>query len=50
MAVERRRHSQTDLGPVLVCAVVILAPPVLIFALLNRFFSIGGIGGSLGGK
>jgi multiple sugar transport system permease protein len=29
---------------------VILLPPVLIFALLNRYFSVGGIGGSLAGR
>lgn len=44
------QQNQTDWGPVMACAVVMLAPPVLIFALLNRFFSIGGIGGALAGK
>jgi multiple sugar transport system permease protein len=43
------QQNQTDWGPVMACAVIMLAPPVLIFALLNRFFSIGGIGGSLAG-
>lgn len=49
MVVERRRRGQTDWGPLMACAVVMLAPPVLIFALLNRIFIIGGIGGALGG-
>ncbi|MCX5579652.1 carbohydrate ABC transporter permease [Kaistia terrae] len=44
------QQNQTDWGPVMACAVVMLTPPVLIFALLNRFFSIGGIGGALAGK
>ncbi|SHH04217.1 carbohydrate ABC transporter membrane protein 2, CUT1 family [Kaistia soli DSM 19436] len=44
------QQNQTDWGPVMACAVVMLAPPVVIFALLNRFFSIGGIGGSLAGR
>ncbi|MDE1994840.1 MAG: carbohydrate ABC transporter permease [Rhizobiaceae bacterium] len=44
------QQNQTDWGPVMACAVIMLAPPVLIFAFLNRFFSIGGIGGSLAGR
>ncbi len=44
------QQNQTDWGPVMASAVVMLAPPVIIFAFLNRFFSIGGIGGSLAGK
>ncbi|MCX5515730.1 carbohydrate ABC transporter permease [Kaistia algarum] len=44
------QQNQTDWGPVMACAVVMLAPPVVIFAFLNRFFSIGGIGGSLAGR
>jgi multiple sugar transport system permease protein len=44
------QQNQTDWGPVMACAVIMLAPPVIIFALLNRFFSIGGIGGSLAGR
>jgi multiple sugar transport system permease protein len=27
-----------------------MLPPVLIFALLNKYFSVGGIGGSLAGR
>jgi multiple sugar transport system permease protein len=29
---------------------VMLAPPVLVFAFLNRYFSVGGIGGALAGQ
>jgi multiple sugar transport system permease protein len=31
-------------------AVVMMLPPVVVFAVLNRFFSVGGIGGSLAGQ
>ena len=31
-------------------AVLMMIPPVLIFAFLNRYFSVGGIGGSLAGR
>ncbi|WP_289718669.1 carbohydrate ABC transporter permease [Rhizobium sp. S152] len=44
------QQNQTDWGPVMACAVLMLAPPVLVFACLNRFFSVGGIGGSLAGR
>jgi multiple sugar transport system permease protein len=44
------QQNQTDWGPVMACAVIMLLPPVLVFACLNRFFSIGGIGGSLAGR
>jgi multiple sugar transport system permease protein len=44
------QQNQTDWGPVMACAVIMLAPPVIIFAFLNRSFSIGGIGGSLAGR
>jgi multiple sugar transport system permease protein len=44
------QQNQTDWGPVMACAVIMLAPPVLVFACLNRFFSVGGIGGSLAGR
>ena len=37
-------------GPVMAVAVIMMIPPVLIFACLNRFFSVGGIGGSLAGQ
>ncbi|NLS00736.1 carbohydrate ABC transporter permease [Rhizobium sp. P38BS-XIX] len=44
------QQNQTDWGPVMACAVIMLAPPVIVFAVLNRFFSVGGIGGSLAGR
>ncbi len=44
------QQNQADWGPVMACAVIMLAPPVIVFALLNRYFSIGGIGGSLAGR
>jgi multiple sugar transport system permease protein len=43
-------QNQTDWGPVMACSAIMLLPPVLVFALLNRFFSIGGISGSLAGR
>jgi len=44
------QQNQTDWGPVMTVAVVMMVPPILIFALLNRYFSVGGIGGSLAGR
>lgn len=43
-------QNQTDWGPVMACAVVMLAPPVIVFSVFNRFFSVGGIGGALAGR
>jgi multiple sugar transport system permease protein len=37
-------------GPGSAYAVIMMLPPVIIFVLLNRYFSIGGIGGSLAGR
>ena len=37
-------------GAVMAVAVVMMIPPVIVFATLNRFFSVGGIGGSLTGQ
>ena len=34
-------------GPVMAIAMVIMAPPVILFAGLHRFFSVGGIGGAI---
>ncbi len=31
-------------------AVMMMLPPVILFAALNRYFSVGGIGGSLAGQ
>jgi multiple sugar transport system permease protein len=44
------QQDQTNWGPVMAVAVVMMVPPVIIFAVLNRFFSVGGIGGSLAGR
>jgi multiple sugar transport system permease protein len=43
------QQNSTDWGSVMAVAVVMMLPPVLIFILLNRYFSVGGIGGSLAG-
>ena len=43
-------HSITDWGGVMAASVVMMLPVVIIFTALNRFFSIGGIGGSLAGQ
>jgi multiple sugar transport system permease protein len=42
-------QNGTDWGPIMATAVIILLPPLVIFTLFNRFFSIGGIGGALAG-
>jgi multiple sugar transport system permease protein len=44
------QQNQTDWRPVMACAVIMLLPPIIVFTLLNRYFSIGGIGGSLAGR
>jgi multiple sugar transport system permease protein len=44
------QQNQTNWGPVMAVAVVMMVPPIIVFALLNRFFSVGGIGGSLAGR
>lgn len=44
------QQDQTNWGPVMAVAVVMMVPPIIIFAVLNRFFSVGGIGGSLAGR
>lgn len=44
------QQNATDWGPVMTVAVVMMVPPILIFAFLNRYFSVGGIGGSLAGR
>jgi multiple sugar transport system permease protein len=40
----------TDIGSVMAVAVVMMLPPVIVFAFLNKYFSVGGIGGSLAGR
>ncbi|MGC5172166.1 carbohydrate ABC transporter permease [Microbacterium sp. DT81.1] len=44
------QQNITDWGSVMAVAVIMLLPPVLVFAVLNRYFSVGGIGGSLAGR
>lgn len=44
------QQNQTNWGLVMAVAVVMMLPPVIIFAVLNRYFSVGGIGGSLAGR
>lgn len=44
------QQNSVDWGAVMAIAVIMLAPPVLVFATLNRYFSVGGIGGSLAGQ
>jgi multiple sugar transport system permease protein len=44
------QQDQTTWGPVMAVAVVMMVPPVIVFAVFNRFFSVGGIGGSLAGQ
>lgn len=44
------QQNITDWGSVMAVAVVMLLPPVIVFAILNRYFSVGGIGGSLAGR
>ena len=43
------QQNVTDWGSVMAVAVVMMAPPIIIFSALNRYFSVGGIGGSLAG-
>jgi multiple sugar transport system permease protein len=43
-------QSVTDWGSVMAAAVIMLLPPVAVFGLLNRWFSVGGIGGALAGQ
>ena len=44
------QQNATDWGAVMAVAVVMLPPPAIIFAVLNKYFSVGGIGGSLAGR
>ena len=44
------QQNLTDWGSVMAVAVVMMLPPVLIFAFLNKYFSVGGIGGALAGQ
>ena len=42
-------ENNTLWGYVMAVSVIIMIPPIIIFSLLNRYFSVGGIGGSLAG-
>lgn len=44
------QQNATNWGLVMAVAVVMMLPPVIIFAVLNKYFSVGGIGGSLAGR
>jgi multiple sugar transport system permease protein len=44
------QQNVTDWGSVMAVAVVMMLPPIIVFALLNKWFSVGGIGGSLAGQ
>jgi multiple sugar transport system permease protein len=44
------QQNSTNWGPVMAVAVIMMLPPVVIFAVLNKYFSVGGIGGSLAGN
>jgi multiple sugar transport system permease protein len=44
------QQNVTDWGAVMAVSVVMLLPPAIIFAVLNKYFSVGGIGGSLAGR
>lgn len=44
------QQNTVDWGAIMGLAVVMMIPPVLIFIFLNRYFSVGGIGGALAGR
>ena len=44
------QQNATDWGSVMAVAVIMMLPPVVVFAVLNKYFSVGGIGGSLAGR
>lgn len=44
------QQNQTNWGLVMAVAVIMMLPPIIIFSVLNKYFSVGGIGGSLAGK
>ncbi len=43
-------ENNSQWGYVMAESVVMMLPPIVIFAFLNRYFSVGGIGGSLAGR
>jgi multiple sugar transport system permease protein len=44
------QQNATNWGLVMAVAVIMMLPPVILFAALNRYFSVGGIGGALAGR
>ncbi len=44
------QQNSTNWGLVMAVAVIMMLPPVIVFAFLNRYFSVGGIGGALAGR
>jgi multiple sugar transport system permease protein len=44
------QQNATNWGLVMAVAVMMMLPPVILFATLNKYFSVGGIGGSLAGS
>jgi multiple sugar transport system permease protein len=44
------QQNAANWGYVMAVAVIMMLPPVIVFACLNRYFSVGGIGGSLAGR
>ncbi|WP_327725529.1 carbohydrate ABC transporter permease [Streptomyces europaeiscabiei] len=44
------QQDAVNWGAVMAASVVMLLPPAIIFAVLNKYFSVGGIGGSLAGR
>lgn len=44
------QQNLTDWSGVMALAVIMMLPPIIVFAALNKYFSVGGIGGSLAGR
>ncbi len=44
-----QQHA-TDWGSVMAVSAIMLLPPAIVFGALNKYFSLGGIGGSLAGR
>jgi multiple sugar transport system permease protein len=44
-----QQHA-TDWGSVMAVSAIMLLPPAIVFGVLNKYFSVGGIGGSLAGR
>jgi multiple sugar transport system permease protein len=44
------QQNATNWGLVMAVAVIMMLPPIILFSVLNKYFSVGGIGGSLAGR